>query len=56
MKVMTITFSEQDSVAGVKQMDRKFKAGWETLTPLKLFDCGHYSTTLIKGELDDKMD
>lgn len=27
-------------------MHRAFEEGWETLEPLKYFECGHYCTTL----------
>lgn len=47
MKVSIIEYDQESGILGIREMDDKFKAGWETLIPLKFYYCCRiYRTTL----------
>ncbi len=44
--MMVVCFTQDGGHAGNQIMARLFREGWETLAPLRYFECGHYRTTL----------
>lgn len=45
-RTMELCFTQEGAIAGNQILHRLFCEGWETLEPVRYYECGHYVTIL----------